>query len=166
MAQRWQLVVEAESKKNRHRNIRNTQVTGSTSITAQACMAITNSVRTDQDAIGDIAIQQIGPRPSVVPSRRGAIVNLRWRAVLCRRRTLPPIEWLHRQPLFPPVGKLRLPCAHAVAGVFRKSPDFCDKIAGADFSGEILSRKSGAKVIDSRLIFATRRGPDSGPLRT
>jgi hypothetical protein len=50
--------------------------------------------------------------------------------------------------------------------ICREIPDFCDKIAGADFSGEILSRKSGAKVIDSRLIFATRRGPDSGPLRT
>lgn len=47
-----------------------------------------------------------------------------------------------------------------------RSPKFCDKIAGADFSGKILSQKSRAKVEVARQIFATRRGPDSGPLRT
>jgi hypothetical protein len=40
------------------------------------------------------------------------------------------------------------------------------KIAGADFAGKNLSQKSGAKVKLVRLTFATRRGPDSAPLRT
>ncbi|MDT8356572.1 hypothetical protein, partial [Roseomonas mucosa] len=39
-----------------------------------------------------------------------------------------------------------------------------DKIAGADFSGKNLSQKSRAKVELTRQIFATRRGPESGPL--
>lgn len=51
-------------------------------------------------------------------------------------------------------------------GKCRASPDFRDKIAGADFSGKYLSQKSGAKVRLMRLTFATRRDPDSGPLRT
>ena len=50
--------------------------------------------------------------------------------------------------------------------ICREIPDFCDKIAGADFAGKNLSQKSGAKVKLVRLTFATRRGPDSGPLRT
>ena len=50
--------------------------------------------------------------------------------------------------------------------ICREIPDFCDKIAGADFAGKNLSQKSGAKVKLVRLTFATRRGPDSAPLRT
>ena len=49
--------------------------------------------------------------------------------------------------------------------ICREIPDFCDKIAGADFAGKNLSQKSGAKVKLVRLTFATRRGPDSAPLR-
>ncbi|EII6066805.1 MULTISPECIES: hypothetical protein [Gammaproteobacteria] len=48
--------------------------------------------------------------------------------------------------------------------ICREIPDFCDKIAGADFAGKNLSQKSGAKVKLVRLTFATRRGPDSAPL--
>lgn len=50
--------------------------------------------------------------------------------------------------------------------ICREIPEFCDKIAGADFAGKNLSQKSGAKVKLVRLTFATRRGPDSAPLRT
>ncbi|MCT9020900.1 hypothetical protein NMC40_19040 [Proteus mirabilis] len=48
----------------------------------------------------------------------------------------------------------------------REYPEFRIKIAGADFAGKNLSQKSGAKVKLMRLTFATRRGPESGPLRT
>jgi hypothetical protein len=50
--------------------------------------------------------------------------------------------------------------------VSRKYPKFRDKIAGADFPGEFLSQKSGAKVKLARQTFATLGGYAPDPSRT
>lgn len=45
----------------------------------------------------------------------------------------------------------------------RRSLIFVAGQANVEFSGEFLSQMSRAKVKIVRLIFATRRGPESGP---